>query len=122
VKVLLVDDDPDIRRIGRFSLEAVGGLMVILAGSAAEALVLAAVEHPDLIMMDVLMPERDGLDAMAAIHRDRALCAIPVVLMTARAEPADERRYLELGAVGVIRKPFDPMTLSSELLAIVARR
>jgi CheY-like chemotaxis protein len=122
VKILLVDDEEDIRRLGRLSLESVGRFATVIAASAAEALVIAAAERPDLIVMDLLMPEMDGIAALAALRADPMLRSIPVVFMTARAEPADQQRYLELGAIGVIRKPFDPMTLPGELRKLVASR
>jgi CheY-like chemotaxis protein len=122
VRILLVDDAEDIRRIAHLSLEGLGRFPTALAASAAEALAMAASDPPDLIVMDVLMPDMDGPTALAALRRDPALRAIPVVFMTARAQPADEARYLALGAIGVIRKPFDPMTLPGELQRLVGPR
>lgn len=122
MKVLLVDDEPDIRRIAQLSLEAVGGFETAVAASAAEGLAAAARERPDLILLDVMMPGMDGLSALAELRGDPVLSAIPVVFMTAKVQRAEIERYLALGAAGVIQKPFDPMTLPTELQAILARR
>lgn len=81
---------------------------------------LAAADRPDLILMDLLMPEMDGLAALAKLRGDPALRGIPVVFLTGRADADDVRRYVEQGALGVIRKPFDPMTLPHELVLLVA--
>ncbi len=122
MKVLLVDDEDDIRKIGRLSLEAVGKFQTLLASSAAEALTLAASERPDVILMDMMMPGMDGLAALAELQKDSALKTIPVVFMTAKVQRSDVAHYLAVGAIGVIQKPFDPMTLSDELRRLVASR
>ena len=120
MKVLLVDDEEDIRKIGRLSLEAVGKFQTVVAATAAEALALAAAEHPDLILMDMMMPGMDGLAALAALRRVPTMKAIPVVFMTARVQRIDIAHYLSAGAIGVIGKPFDPMTLPDELRRLLA--
>ena len=121
MKVLLVDDELDIRTIGRLSLDRIGKFETLVAASAAEALAVATAEHPDVILLDVLMPEMVGLATLAALREDPDLRAIPVVFLTARTHPGEEARYLALGAVGVIRKPFDPMTLPADLLRLLAQ-
>ena len=115
--VLLVDDDPDIRTIGRLSLANVGGLTVHLAASGAEALALLASLRPDLILLDVMMPDLDGPATLRALKDDPALADIPVVFMTAKAHPREVERYLALGARAVIAKPFDPLTLAERVRA-----
>ncbi|MDP3505637.1 MAG: response regulator [Myxococcales bacterium] len=119
MKVLLVDDEEDIRKIGRLSLQAVGKFETVIASSAAEAIALAASERPDLILMDMMMPGMDGLEALAELKRDPALAAIPVLFMTARVQRTEVDQYLRLGAIGVIQKPFDPMLLPSEIRRIL---
>lgn len=118
MKVLLVDDEEDIRKIGRLSLEAVGRFQVLVASSAREGIELAAAEIPDLILMDMMMPNMDGLAALAELRRRPEMCHIPVVFMTAKVQPFEVAHYLEMGASGVIQKPFDPMTLPDELRRI----
>ena len=122
MKVLLVDDEEDIRKIGRLSLEAVGKFQTIVAANAIDALALAASEHPDLILMDMMMPGMDGLAALAELQRAPALKTIPLVFMTAKVQRADVAHYLAAGAIGVIGKPFDPMTLPDELRRLLAAR
>jgi CheY-like chemotaxis protein len=117
-RLLLVDDEEDIRRVARMSLERVGGYSVVEAGSAAEA-VAAAQEDPfDAVLLDVMMPDVDG---PATLERLRPLIgpAVPVVFLTAKVQPADIARLRELGAAGVIAKPFDPMGLPGELAGLL---
>ncbi len=118
MKVLLVDDEEDIRKIGRLSLEAVGRFETLVASSAREGIELAAAELPDLILMDMMMPNMDGLAALAELRQRPELCHIPVVFMTAKVQPSEVAHYLQMGAAGVIQKPFDPMTLPDELRRI----
>jgi CheY-like chemotaxis protein len=118
MKVLLVDDEADIRKIAKLSLEAVGKMQTLVAANAAEALALAASEHPDLILMDVMMPEMDGPTALGKLRADAATASIPVIFMTAKVQRAEVDHYKGLGALGVIGKPFDPMTLATEIRRI----
>ncbi len=119
MKVLLVDDEEDIRKIGNLSLKAVGKFETVLASSAAEALALARSERPDLILLDVMMPAMDGLATLAELKRTPELSAIPVLFMTARVQRDEIDQYLSLGAIGVIQKPFDPMLLPTEITRIL---
>lgn len=114
-KVLLVDDEEDIRTVARLSLSRVGGWQTVLAGSGAEALERAAAERPDLILLDVMMPGMDGLATFARLRAEEATVRTPIIFMTAKAEPREVARYLSLGAVGVIIKPFNPLTLPAEI-------
>lgn len=118
-KVLLVDDEPDIRRIGQISLEHVGQWKVVQAQSGLQALSLAAHERPDVILLDVMMPELDGPETFARLREDPVTARIPVIFMTAKAQPHEVASYRALGAAGVIAKPFDPMSLPGEIRSIV---
>lgn len=117
--ILLVDDEPDIRTIGQVSLRSVGRFAVTLAASGEEALAACAAHRPDLILLDVMMPELDGPSTLARLRADPALAGIPVIFMTAKVQQHEIRRFLDLGAAGVIAKPFDPMQLPSQIRAIV---
>jgi CheY-like chemotaxis protein len=117
--VLLVDDDPDIRSIGRLSLESVGGWTVLQAASGAEALDIARRSPPDVILLDVMMPGMDGPATLAALRADPDTARIPVIFITARLQPNDLGHYMSLGVAGVIPKPFDPMRLAGEVRAMV---
>jgi CheY-like chemotaxis protein len=112
-RVLLVDDDPNIRKLARMSLERVGKWEVEVAESGAEAIEIVGKYQPDLVVLDVMMP---GLDGKTTLERMRqgGLDA-PVILMTAKVQPEEIEEYLKLGALGVIMKPFDPMRLPSEI-------
>lgn len=114
-KVMLVDDEDDIRTIGNLSLSRVGGWQTVLAASGAEALSKAAAEQPDLILLDVMMPGMDGPTTLGQLRAQEATAKTPVIFMTAKVQKQEVARYLELGAVGVIGKPFDPMTLPAEI-------
>jgi CheY-like chemotaxis protein len=114
-KVLLVDDEDDIRTIGQLSLSRVGGWQTVLAASGAEAVSKAAAELPDLILLDVMMPGMDGPTTFGQLRAQEASAKTPIIFMTAKIQKQEVARYLELGAVGVIGKPFDPMTLPAEI-------
>ena len=119
--VLLVDDEPDIRRIAQISLEAVGLWKALVAESGALALSLAAAGRPDVILLDVMMPGMDGPTTLVRLRGDAATAAIPVIFMTANAQRHEIDRYLRMGAAGVITKPFDPMTLPEQIEEILSR-
>ena len=114
-RVLLVDDEDDIREVARLSLEMVRGWEVLTASSGAEALVRAAAECPDAVLLDVMMPEMDGPTTFERLQADPATAAIPVVLLTAKVQATDQRRFAELGVAGVLSKPFDPMRLADDV-------
>ncbi|CAM3712115.1 response regulator [Corallococcus sp. ZKHCc1 1396] len=118
-KVLLVDDEDDIRTIGQLSLSRVGKWQTVLAASGAEALEKAAAEAPDLILLDVMMPGMDGPTTFGRLRAQPATANTPIIFMTAKIQKQEVARYLELGAVGVIGKPFDPMTLPQEIRKLV---
>jgi len=118
-KVLLVDDEPHIRRIGELSLKGVGKWTVVLASSGAEALEKAEIEKPDVILLDVMMPGMDGMATLAKLRAHEATSKTPVIFMTAKVQKHEVDRYREAGAVGVIPKPFDPMALPAQILDIL---
>lgn len=122
-RVLLVDDDADIRFIAEIARARVGGLSVTLAGSADEArLLLAADPLPDALLLDVTMPVCDGPTFFAELQLDPRLAALPVVFLTARTTLEDVQSYLAIGARGVMAKPFDPMTLAKQVSEILGWR
>lgn len=117
-RVLCVEDEPDIRAVAELALGAIGGLEVIVCASGEEALQVAPVNAPQLILLDVLMPGMDGPETLSALRRIPAVAAVPVVFMTARADPDEQAAYRALGAAGTIAKPFDPMTLAESVRAV----
>lgn len=120
-RVLCVEDEPDIRAVLEVALVDVGGLEVELCERGSVAVERARAFRPDLVVLDVMMPEMDGPATLVALRADDTTRDIPAVFMTARAQPAEVRAYVALGALGVIVKPFDPMTVASELRALVER-
>jgi CheY-like chemotaxis protein len=117
--ILLVDDDDDIREVAAMSLEAVGDWRISSASGGAEGIAIALAEQPDAILLDVMMPDIDGPATFGLLQADPRTREIPVILLTARAGSADRQRYEELGVLGVLTKPFDPMRLSIDVTAIL---
>jgi two-component system, OmpR family, response regulator len=117
VRVLIIDDEADIRRVARLSLARIGGMDVLDAASGAEGTQKAAAEAPDAILLDVMMPGLDGPATLHALRADPRTAGIPVVFLTAKAMPDEVARLLALGVRGVLSKPFDPMTLPAQLRA-----
>ncbi|MBI1206865.1 MAG: response regulator [Azospirillum sp.] len=120
-RILCVEDDPDIQTVLRLALEELGGFTVEICSNGHEALRRAPEFRPQLILLDVMMPGMDGPATLAELRRLPATAATPVAFVTAKAQPQELKRYLELGVVGVIRKPFDPDTLPDELTALWAQ-
>ena len=118
-KVLLVDDEADIRLIAEISLSSLGGWEVLQAGSGREALELASRERPDLILLDVMMPGMDGMTTLQKLREQEHGRTTPVIFMTARVQKSEVDRLLALGVRGLIPKPFDPMTLPAEIRNIL---
>jgi len=118
-KVLYVEDDPDIRAIAELALQDVGGFNAALCSSGQQALRVAPEFGPDLILLDVMMPEMDGPETMRRLRVLDATRSTPVIFMTARIQSSEIEEYLALGAIGVIPKPFDPMTLADDIRRIV---
>lgn len=121
-RILYVEDDPDIQAIAMMVLETIHGFVMESCSSGAEALAKAVIFAPDLILLDVMMPGMDGPETLKGLRTFPELAATPVVFMTAKVQPQEVEGYLNLGAVGVIAKPFDPMTLAQELRAIWTKR
>lgn len=110
-KIMLVEDEPDIQMITRMSLEKIGGFEVEVCSSGMEALEKISIFNPELVLLDVMMPEMDGPTTLARIKEMEKFNDIPIAFLTAKAQSEEIRRFKELGAVDVITKPFDPMTL-----------
>ncbi|MDQ2798187.1 MAG: response regulator [Armatimonadota bacterium] len=116
-RILLVDDEPDIQAVARLALEVVGGFTVQVCSSGAAALQAAMTFAPDLILLDWMMPVMTGADVLKALRGCPTTAAIPVIFMTARVQPHEVAHYTDLGALAVLPKPFDPMTLAQTICA-----
>lgn len=114
-KVLVVDDEDDIREVAALSLETIAGYQVLSARSGKMALEVAAAEQPDAVLLDVMMPDMDGPTTLQKLQAQPSTAHIPVVFLTAKVQPSERARFASLGAAAVLSKPFDPMTLANEL-------
>ena len=123
LNILYVDDEPDIREVACLSLSLDPELEVRAAESGRDALALLAAQawRPDAVLLDVMMPDLDGPGTLQALRELPEHAATPVIFITARAQPHERSRFIELGAVGVITKPFDPMTLARDVRALLQR-
>ena len=117
-KILHIDDEADIRQVARLALETVGGFTVESCASGSEALERVGEFNPDLILLDVMMPGLDGPATFRALRELPDLRDVPVIFVTAKAMPSELERFRDMGAAGVIAKPFDPMTLPDQLREI----
>ena len=113
--ILCIDDEDDILEVVRMCLSFDGGFSISTCKSGAEALDFLDQVRPDLILLDVMMPKMDGPATFEAIKTIKAAENIPVIFMTARVQSSEVDAYLKLGAIGVVPKPFDPVTLASEI-------
>jgi CheY-like chemotaxis protein len=118
-RILIVDDDPMLREVAQAALELVGGWEVHTAQSGPQAQQRARAEHPDAILLDVMMPGVDGPSTVVALRADPATCDIPVIFLTAKMPSEDLEEWRSLRLAGVIPKPFDPMTLASDMAALL---
>jgi CheY-like chemotaxis protein len=114
-RILVVDNEPSIQEVAQISLETVAGWQVIVAGSGVEGLVVAEREQPDAILLDVMMPDMDGLDTFSQLQANPATRSIPVIFLTAKVQIADRQNYTELGIRSTISKPFSPLELARQI-------
>jgi CheY-like chemotaxis protein len=115
IRILYAEDDPDIRQLVSMLLEFAGGFTLKACSSGLEALNEIDAFEPQLLLFDVMMPGMNGPDALLQIRKLEAYRDTPVIFMTAKVQPDEMQGYLDLGAVRVISKPFDPMTLVEEI-------
>ena len=118
--LLIIDDEDDIREVAQLALEAVGGWQVSTAASGSAGLTKAAAVQPDAILLDVMMPDMDGIATFNQLQANLATKHIPVILLTAKVQAADQRRFAELGLTAVITKPFAPMELADQVADILS--
>ena len=117
--ILIIDDEPDIRDVISLSLEEFGHWQTTAAASGQEGLALAQ-HHPwDAIVLDVSMPDLDGVTVVGRLQANPATAHIPIILLTARVLPSDQARFAQLGVAGVIPKPFDPLQVWQQLANIL---
>jgi CheY-like chemotaxis protein len=117
--ILLIDDEEDIREVTAVSLETVAGWQVSSADSGLAGLELARKARPDAILLDVMMPERDGPATLRLLHNDEATRGIPVIFLTAKVQSIEQERLEAIGAAGILAKPFDPLSLADQIKEIL---
>ncbi|MGB8003997.1 MAG: response regulator [Gaiellaceae bacterium] len=117
--VLIADDDADILSLVRAVLERAGN-EVISVGDGAQALASVTERKPDLAVLDISMPELDGLEVLRRLRADSETSALPVVLLSARAQEADVKLGFELGASAYVKKPFSPRELADRVAELLA--
>ena len=118
-RVLVIDDEDDIREVATVSLQTVGGWDVLTANCGAQGIEIAIREQPDAILLDVMMPEMDGPTTFQNLQANVLTRNIPVILLTAKVQSTDRRRLADLGAKAVLSKPFDPLTLASQVAEVL---
>src|SRR5437868_14329322 len=114
-KIIFVDDDHDILTVSKYCLENMAGVEIKFLDSGDQAINEALYFQPDLIILDVMMPGMDGISAFNAMKLQPTIASIPVVFITARLQKSEIDKYLSIGVIGVIKKPFDPLTLSDTI-------
>jgi CheY-like chemotaxis protein len=119
-KILLVDDDENIRTVAMIGLEDMPGLEIVEASSGQQALDLAQTTSPDLIVLDMMMPGMDGIQTFNQLRENDKTRDIPIIFMTAKVQSHEIESYTKLGVAGVITKPFDPLTLADEIRSFIA--
>lgn len=117
-KILVIDDEDDIRQLIQTCLEIMGGWQVLTARSGKEGLLYALNERPDAILLDVMMPDEDGLTTLQKLQNHPTISNIPVLLLTARGRFVD-REFTQLGAKAVLNKPFNPLKIADQIAAVL---
>lgn len=120
MKLLYVEDEADIREIAEFALED-EGFDINFCESGEQALEQAADFQPEAILLDVMMPGMDGPTTLQNLRTIPGLQTTPVIFLTAKVQPNEIQDFIALGAIDVIPKPFDPMTLSEQIRSILSR-
>lgn len=118
-RILVIDDEEDIREVTKLCLEIMGGWDVSTADSGKQGLAKAAAEQPDAIILDVMMPDMDGIATLNRLQANPTTEHIPVIFLTAYPSASNGRGFSQLGAVAVMPKPFDPVALANQVARIL---
>jgi len=118
-KVLIIDDEDDIREVAALSLESVAGWDVVTANSGSQGVARAMEHQPDAILLDVMMPGMDGPSTFRELRKHPITAKIPVLLLTAKVQSCDPRRFADLGVQAVLFKPFDPLMFSDQIAVVL---
>ena len=120
-RITYVEDEPHIREIVQLALEELGGFTLHVCESGPEALDTAPIFHPDLVLLDVMMPGMNGIQTFRSLKELPQLADTPIIFVTAKAQKHEVQQYKSLGAADVIAKPFNPITLPADIQAIWTR-
>lgn len=118
-RILVVDNELYIQQVTKICLEKVAGWEVLTASSGQEALTQAATQRPDAILLDVMMPDMDGPTTFQQLQANPTTQQIPVILLTAKIQASDRRRYAEMGMAAAIAKPFNPLELAGQIAEVL---
>jgi CheY-like chemotaxis protein len=114
-RILIIDDEDDIRMVAAMSLETIAGWETVSANSGKQGIERAGIEQPDAILLDVMMPEMDGPTTLLKLKASGTTAHIPVLLLTAKVQGPDQKRFAEMGVAAILFKPFDPLTLARQI-------
>ncbi|MGI8503999.1 MAG: response regulator [Hassallia sp.] len=114
-RILVVDNEEYIQEVAKISLETIAGWEVVTASSGLEGIKKAETQQPDAILLDVMMPEMDGMTTLSKLQTNPATQAIPVIFLTAKVQASDRRRYAQMGMPSAIAKPFNPLELAGQI-------
>ena len=117
--ILIIDDDDDIRDVAQVALETISGWRVSVAQSGPDGLAQMVTDPPDAILLDVMMPDMDGIEVFNRIQSNPQTQALPVILMTAKTQATDRSRFLAMGVKGIITKPFKAMLLADQIVELL---
>ena len=118
-RILVIDDEQNLCSVIQACLEHLGGWMVLIATDSSQGLLLAETELPDAILLDVMMPDMDGVTLFGLLQKNAATRGIPVIFLTAKVQAMDLSEFADLGVAGVIAKPFDPLGLAQQVADIL---
>ncbi|NJK40768.1 MAG: response regulator [Acaryochloridaceae cyanobacterium SU_2_1] len=118
-RVLIIDDEQSIQAVASLSLKMEANWQVLTASSGAEGINIAAAEQPDVILLDVMMPIMNGIDTFKQLQRSDRTQHIPIILLTAKAQATEQQQFYDLGVSGVITKPFNSLTLASQIASLL---
>lgn len=118
-RILIIDDEDDIREVAQTSLEIRGGWEVLTASSGTEGLFKAETEQPDVVLLDVMLPDLNGPATFDKLQGNPVTRQIPVIMLTAKVQATEQRQLLSLGVAAVLTKPFDPIILADQVAEIL---
>ena len=118
-RILLIDDEETIQEVVQVGIEIEAGWQVEIASSGWEGINLAQTQQPDAILLDVMMPELDGISTLSSLKANAKTRSIPVIFLTAKTQATEKDQFQNLGVVDVITKPFNSMTLASQIAKIL---